>query len=424
MKKILFLTLCLLLCAALAAPASAAGTATLSTSQTTVYRGDTFTVYVSVSDVGSCRSGGIEVTYGSSFELIGGEWTMPNTSLADFSTANRDGVFALESATSLSGKIFSLTFKVKGNAAFGTDSVSVRLWLNNEEVSVAKAGTVTIACKHTYGGWTNLDGTFHTHTCTTCGATEKHWHWYDHACDTTCNGCGAVRTTSHQYAETWSTDENGHWHACIHCGAKTDEAEHIPGEEAGEYNDQICTACNYVLNSALGHTHRYSGTFQSDAEGHWEICVGCQEETEHIAHTFDGDCDTDCAECDYIRQITHKDSGVWRHDETYHWTHCTDCGETLNKTQHLWVAGAVMEEPTLQAEGKELHKCAVCGEEKTVAIPALTLFQALPWWAWLTAGAVGGVLLTVIVSLAIILPIASRSKKGKYSSKGKITTPK
>ena len=34
------------------------------------------------------------------------------------------------------------------------------------------------------------------------------------------------------------------------------------------------------------HTHSWSSAYESDAEGHWKECSGCDEKTEEAAHTF------------------------------------------------------------------------------------------------------------------------------------------
>jgi hypothetical protein len=72
-------------------------------------------------------------------------------------------------------------------------------------------------------------------------------HVFDNACDTDCNTCGFVRTIEHAYKSEWSKDSNGHWHECSVCGAKADEAAHIPGAEATETTAQTCTECEYEL---------------------------------------------------------------------------------------------------------------------------------------------------------------------------------
>ncbi|MFG6372833.1 MAG: S-layer homology domain-containing protein, partial [Oscillospiraceae bacterium] len=48
-------------------------------------------------------------------------------------------------------------------------------------------------------------------------------------------------TVSHAWADTWSTDENGHWHECTACREKKDTAEHVYGSD----RDLICAACGY-----------------------------------------------------------------------------------------------------------------------------------------------------------------------------------
>ena len=59
----------------------------------------------------------------------------------------------------------------------------------------------------------------------------------------------------HSYSEKWSCDASGHWHACQNadCTDRADVAEHIPGADATETTDQICTECGYVLAAKLGH---------------------------------------------------------------------------------------------------------------------------------------------------------------------------
>ncbi len=48
-------------------------------------------------------------------------------------------------------------------------------------------------------------------------------------------------TVSHAWANTWSTDETRHWHACTNCGEKKDDAEHVYGSD----EVVICTTCGY-----------------------------------------------------------------------------------------------------------------------------------------------------------------------------------
>ena len=75
MKRIISILLCLFLIGTLALSVAAAGSAhmSISSSSSTVYRGDSFTLTVSLSNDQPISNGGIVLSYDSSvFELIGG----------------------------------------------------------------------------------------------------------------------------------------------------------------------------------------------------------------------------------------------------------------------------------------------------------------------------------------------------------------
>lgn len=418
MKKILIFVLVAVMLTALAVPAMAAGSASLSVSNSTVHRGDTFTVTVSLSGVKNCSYGGLEITFGSAFELIDGECLLENVGMDYFVVADKEGGFAFDKPRDLSGKIFRLTFKVKNDAKLNAkDTISVKVRVNSEATDLQKSASVTVACDHKYGSWNVASDTSkHTRKCNTCGNVETKSHTYDNDCDTTCNDCSATRTITHAFGTDWIGDETGHWHACATCGEKSEFGEHVPGAPAGEYTDQICTVCNYVLASALGHQHKYGETFETDAGGHWTKCLGCGEETAHVPHSFGSDCDTACDECGYERLVQHKVSDTWTGSAQAHWKVCSECSARLEQSDHIWDGGTVIEEAGWNKPGKISYHCGLCKTERTDEIPALTVMEALPWWGWMVIGAVGGVIVTVGVGLAIILPGSLNKKKGRFSN--------
>lgn len=74
----------------------------------------------------------------------------------------------------------------------------------------------------------------------------------------TCTRCGETKTdtlpaTGHAYSDTWSSDEDGHWHACTVCGDRKDEAGHTwqwvvdrqPTATVNGKRHQECTVCKY-----------------------------------------------------------------------------------------------------------------------------------------------------------------------------------
>ncbi|MGM9574552.1 MAG: S-layer homology domain-containing protein [Oscillospiraceae bacterium] len=86
----------------------------------------------------------------------------------------------------------------------------------------------------------------------------------------------------HNYATVWSSDADGHWHACTRCGDKADEAAHTPDRAAATETDPIkCTVCGYVITPALGHIHTLdkveakAPTCTEDGNIEYYVCSGC-----------------------------------------------------------------------------------------------------------------------------------------------------
>ena len=204
---------------------------------------------------------------------------------------------------------------------------------------------------------------YKTKTCTVCGyletivLTKLKTHTYDSACDGECNICGIKRDVQHSFTTTWSKDYNGHWYECTKCGEKKDMAKHIPGAAATEDADQVCTVCSYVLTAKKQHEHKYEKEWTTDESGHWHACTGktCDSEQDYAAHSFDNDCDPDCAVCDYKRDNTHKyDTEGWNTTKFDHWNICAVCGQDSPKEKHT---------PGPEATDKSAQLCTVCGFE-------------------------------------------------------------
>ena len=172
MKRITAILLCLTLICTLAVTASAASAhMSLSSSAGTVHRGDTFTLTVSLSNNQPISNGGIVLSYDSSvFEMLGGTCHVSNATLKEVSPANGGGVFLLENDAVVSGTIFTIEMKVKSNAPFGSYSISGTPSLN---IDCGLSGTtVSVACKHSFGAASKIDGNNHQSTCTICGETK------------------------------------------------------------------------------------------------------------------------------------------------------------------------------------------------------------------------------------------------------------
>lgn len=179
-----------------------------------------------------------------------------------------------------------------------------------------------------------------TYACTVCNAKKTEaikkltTHTYANNCDADCNVCGATRSVTHKYKTTWSNSKTEHWHACSVCGDKKDVAAHVPGAEATETTAQKCTECGYVIKAALGHKCTFADVWTSDENGHWHACSGCETQDNYAKHGFENDCDPDCSICSYTRETTHKYAEEYSSDEINHWYACTACGDKQQLAAH------------------------------------------------------------------------------------------
>ena len=204
-------------------------------------------------------------------------------------------------------------------------------------------------------------------TCMACGAKKYEpiakltEHTYDDDCDTVCNICQAVRTVEHFYENSWSKDEAGHWVECTECGQKKNDGKHVPGAPATETTPQTCTVCGYIINPVKDHVHQFGSEWKSDKNGHWYVCSGCEQKNSYEDHEFENACDTDCAACGYVREISHSFTEEYNCDQTSHWIECSVCGEKKDVNPH---------EPGAEATETTGQNCTVCGCEIAPALGA------------------------------------------------------
>ena len=92
-------------------------------------------------------------------------------------------------------------------------------------------------------------------TCTSKGETTYIAGFDNDWAETQTKVLEDVEMIPHSYGTEWKSDENGHWHMCAACQAKTDEADHtfewIVDKEATDAQPgsrhQECTVCGYAL---------------------------------------------------------------------------------------------------------------------------------------------------------------------------------
>ena len=226
-----------------------------------------------------------------------------------------------------------------------------------------------------------------------------------------CSICGyQVRVTiaklEHNYSTFWSSDEEGHWHACSDKGyedLRKDYSEHkfaLSSSTPATYSSPSktvykCSVCN-KQKTVFGDDqleHNYSTNWSYDANNHWHACIdeGYSKLTqdlsahdlvfkEHVDPTFDayGKDIYECSVCHYtvdqniVPKLTHNYSTNWSYDENYHWHGCIDEGyENLN-LDHNWHSSEYQ-----QSTYKFFSSyCTVCGIEITTDYDGYYYFGA------------------------------------------------
>ena len=225
-------------------------------------------------------------------------------------------------------------------------------------------------------------------TGTDCQSVKK--YYFD------CAYCDQIGTTTwdsttygpHNYAATWSSDADGHWHECSLCHDKKDQAAHTPGAAATETTPQVCTECTYIITPALGHTHHMTpvaanpATCTEDGNIAYYVCSGCSKWFEdatgnveitdhssvvigHLGHDWvAATCTTPktCSRCDATEgnALGHDFADVWSSDASGHWHACSRCDAKDGEAAHTPDREAATETDPI--------KCTECGYIITAAL--------------------------------------------------------
>lgn len=340
MKKVISIVLCMLLLGAMALPVSASGAyMSLYSSAGTLYRGDSFTLTVNLSNDEPIGNGAVILSYDSSvFEMTGGSCNVSGAAVSQVSTSIGGGTFAMEADTVVSGTIFTINMRVREDAPFGTHNISGSPSLS---ISCGFSGTsVVVACSHNFDRYTKVDDTSHVSTCSICGEEKTDAHTWDDGkvekeptCKVTgtktltCTACKATKTETvpvsdnHQYGNWSSTGGATHIRNCSVCG-KEDSASHswnygtVTEEATCEktgLKTVTCTGCGATDTQTVGKTdHDWSAWKSINSKEHKRVCNVCKEE-DKAAHTY---------------------PAIWEHDEQNHFHSCESCGYIGEKASH------------------------------------------------------------------------------------------
>ena len=242
----------------------------------TAYRGDTITFSATIPESMTVGSGSLSISYnGDALELTGGSCNVSGAMLATFDSAKGKGGFAFSGTGTVSGSLFTATFRVKDSAAFGTYQLSLNVTLKDESntviSSVYNTASVTVACNHSF----TKEDTTYLKSAATCTSPALYYK--------SCATCGAQgteaftygTTVEHSYTRQVITDAYKVSGATCtakaiykHCCATCDKA----GVTTFEYGSTL--AHNYT-RKVVTDTYKKSDATCNEAAVYYYSCATC-----------------------------------------------------------------------------------------------------------------------------------------------------
>ena len=181
-----------------------------------------------------------------------------------------------------------------------------------------------------------------------------------------------IPATGHKFDKSnWISDETGHWYECTNCGKKDSFSSHKPNiDSATEYDDKVCTICEYIIEEALGHTHTMSytkakkETCESNGNIAYYYCTGCKK------YYSDKDGTNVISSSSIVKKATGhnykaeevkptcEEQGYTIHTCSYCYDYYID--SYVEPTGHNY--NTVVTEPTCTSQGYTTHTCEDCGD--------------------------------------------------------------
>ncbi len=387
MKKVLsFIITLILLCALLTVPVEAVGSGTLSLSDAEGGKGDTVTVNVRITDnpgLITLRftiswSDGLELTAVSDAGLLNG-WTTPSPTISSPYTLRWSDSLSTSDNTA-TGKIATLTFKIKDDAQLGDERVSLsfresRNVNGGNNTFSGVSAKISVVCKeHSFGDYTKKDNSDHSRTCSICGFVESRSHAWDNGTvitEATCKDKGSKQVT------------------CAVCGAtKVVDIEKLKNHTYGDWErtkeptctqkgeqKRECSVCNKVETksiAALGHNIENATVTKnptcSKAGTQTGLCTRCNKQVTvsipAINHSF--------GEWSVKKAASCTETGIKERK-------CYTCSkteqETVEKMAHSFDEYTLIKEPTISSTGLKEAKCVYCDHISKEIMPCAVFDQ-------------------------------------------------
>ena len=412
MRKILcavFVT-AMLICV-LAASAGAVNEPSADLVAGTAYRGETVSVDVVLNVQGVTAIGVFEIQWDDEvLEWTGGKWeNHDGIALPNIQMSTGIASCAFSPAADLSGKILTLTFKVKEDAKLGSTTkidAKVRVVVGETRKDYDVSETFEIVCNHTAVEVTDEKYLKQEASCT---AVAEYWK--------SCSVCGEKleetfkygEVLPHQFTESVQKDEYKksdatctakltYFKSCK-CGAKGEETfevgdvlphQYTESVQKDEYkkNDASCTkkltyykSCKcgkvgtetFEVGELLPHTY----SFKVKHEIYVKNEASCTEKLTYYYSCICGRKGTETFEVG--EALGHDWAAELTVGETAHWYDCGRCDEKKGETAHAYtemkVAAEYEKTPATCTENAVYYKsckCGVKGEETFVSGDPLT----------------------------------------------------
>ncbi len=292
--------------------------------------------------------------------------------------------------------------------------------------------------------------------CTETDTKVEHSGTDDGDCTTRlfCAICGygiKAAQTEHLYDVGYTKNENQHWHVCIRSDCtQTDTKVNHSGTDDGDCTTQLfCAICGYGIKAAEAE-HNYSETWTTNENQHWHECLNedCTQTDTKADHEYTLNIATEtylesAATCtakavyykscvcgmhgtetfEYGEPVSHVSAEAVRENEVAatctqagsydEVVYCSVCNEELGRTEkslavdetaHAWGEWTVTKEATETEEGEERRVCANDGTHvETRPLPKLVAPDNNDG---LSAGAIAGIVIACILIALLILYVA------------------
>lgn len=381
-RKISIIVSLLLVSLLLAIPVFATtGSGSAAASAETVQAGDVVEVVYSIQGFEKVNALSVSFTVPAGLKLESAQWLIAGT-IVDVNTDKGQAVWTKADAVDMTAStpVFKLSLKVLE----GTQDASYKVsFESNVKLDATLLGNVSASasfsmqkpgCAHSLKevaakapDCKNTGNNLY-YVCENCGKVFA----ADKVTETTVAAQTLAVTSSHSYADTWTADSTGHWHACKVCGAKADVAAHKmkwvedlkPTESSEGKKHQTCEICAYnaeavaieKLNHAPALVKGQAPTCTVDGVIDHFYCSNC----DGYYASVDGKIGEKITKDDLVAKATgHAYATVWSSDEQSHWHECK-CGAVADKADHAFELVGKKEATADKAGYTGDEVCKVC----------------------------------------------------------------